>query len=407
MNFNIGRKSKQFIKFYCEHCHHWVQGDKKDISAHNNSQKHKRAHQRDLEKKQLEKKRENARLGIKLDDENDQSKKIKSQSEINLNLYKDPKLEKKEEKKRKFLETQQRNEEKYGNKGNNEDDATLAAQGISQKSQRFNRLNGLAKLGRNPVGNNIWSIVVDDETGKLCFMNALSLEKKFEKPMGLSITVEQNELWEKHKDEKFESETMTKSNELATKIGEWQEVDAHDNYFVKNATIKNMKDQKVEYCGYKEQAKGIDWDPSTESDPGDDQSQRSLDDEQIFDQAENLEEAINNLLDAKNDYETAQDADKVKNERLKALADADFDLDFSKTALPYNRFSKKDTNITEILNENFDNTELDLSPTKKLKTEDNSNIVPLDSRNKVGGFSKFKKKTNKKNLTSIGLEDFN
>jgi len=93
------------------------------------------------------------------------------------------------------------------------------------------------------------------------------------------------------------------------------------------------------------------------------------------------------------------------------LAEHDFDFDFSKTVIPNNDKSKSDKIdiIEDILNAE--------EGSKKLKTK--SDAINLNGNNKEDSdivnigkstspfTTKFKKKTNKKNITTIGMESFN
>jgi hypothetical protein len=43
----------------------------------------------------------------------------------------------------------------------------------------------------------VWELTIDDETGKLCFLNEVSGEKLFQIPVGLKLSKEDQELWQK------------------------------------------------------------------------------------------------------------------------------------------------------------------------------------------------------------------
>ena len=80
--------------------------------------------------------------------------------------------------------------------------------------------------------SSVWDLVVDDETNKLCYMNALSLEKKFTKPIGLTLSKEQTEYWEKNKDKTFEDEkTVRSGKEICANVGEWEEAKPYEDFF--------------------------------------------------------------------------------------------------------------------------------------------------------------------------------
>ena len=88
MQFSMKKKNQ--TQFYCDYCHHWVRGDKKDITAHNASQKHRQKYQRELERKNLEAKRNYARMGYQLEEPDTK--------EASKSIFTDHAAEKREEK---------------------------------------------------------------------------------------------------------------------------------------------------------------------------------------------------------------------------------------------------------------------------------------------------------------------
>jgi hypothetical protein len=198
MNFSLKRNSKQHFKFYCEHCHHWVQGDKRDISTHNNSQKHRQRFQKALEQKNLNSARDRAKMGYTPENATPENPLGNTPASI----YRDPKAEKKAEAQKKWEEIQAKRASQHLEKQTKQKDRTLAAQGISLKmSSQISKKMKSGEMGKS-MGQ-VWDIVVDDETQKICWMNALTLEKHFTKPIGLKISDEQSQLWELNKDKVF------------------------------------------------------------------------------------------------------------------------------------------------------------------------------------------------------------
>jgi len=122
-------------------------------------------------------------------------------------------------------------------------------------------------------------------------------------------------LWENYRDQKWETDTFMRSDQVQTQPGTWQEVPEHEDFYRKNATIKHQKEENVEYCGYVEKAKGIDYYNTDEELLESDASIRSQEDENIYDECENLEEAVNTVLGKKNEDEMGIDSDRIKNER--------------------------------------------------------------------------------------------
>ena len=44
--------------------------------------------------------------------------------------------------------------------------------------------------------NKVWQIMTDPESGKMCFFNNISKQKKFEKPFGLKLSETEQEMWD-------------------------------------------------------------------------------------------------------------------------------------------------------------------------------------------------------------------
>jgi len=86
-----------------------------------------------------------------------------------------------------------------------------------------------------------------------------------------------------------------------------------------NKVVKgNRAGDNVEYCGYTEEVKGVDYhpsDPSEDDTEEDGQSERSADDENIYDNADTWEEAVHKVLNKRGENEMGMDFDRIKNER--------------------------------------------------------------------------------------------
>ena len=135
---------------------------------------------------------------------------------------------------------------------------------------------------------------------------------------------------------------------------------------------------------YNYQKKRLDGDLGQESSEDEKRSERSVEEDQLWDEAPTMKEAIENVLNKRDDYEAGLDQDKVKNDRLKLLAEKDFDLDCIEKNTINIGISKQDNPIYSI-------------------------GVQNPESNATGGFKGFKKKkfdVNKK-IASIGNEDFN
>lgn len=46
----------------------------------------------------------------------------------------------------------------------------------------------------------VWDLVIDEDSGKVVFFNLLTGEKKDEKPFGLMLSKEDDELWQRSRD---------------------------------------------------------------------------------------------------------------------------------------------------------------------------------------------------------------
>ena len=170
MNFRIDKKNSR--KFYCESCGHWIIGNKDDIKNHNGTAMHRKSYERKLKEQHLDSRRAKVRAHVA------------TQEDLSIPLEKTQAERKREEKKKKFEENLKRAQEAMKKK--RESDSMLMAKSIS--------LRGVGgDSGQAPM----WSITIDDDTGKACFLNSLSGEKKFEKPFGLVLDQEDQEFWER------------------------------------------------------------------------------------------------------------------------------------------------------------------------------------------------------------------
>lgn len=197
----------------------------------------------------------------------------------------------------------------------------------------------------------------------------------------------------------FDDQKFSNSTEISGKVGAWGDCEIHEDYFLKYAVVEGKEgadgNEDVEYCGYVEKPLGYDYEKDLEGASEYNESDRSVEDQEVWDQAENVQEAIEEVLNRRGENEVGVDFDKIKNERLKLLAESDFDLDFSNQNPGYG-VGKRDTSMLDILG--------DLqSAEKQLKIEDPKPTATAGA----GGFKGFKKKNVKKNITSIGLDDFN
>lgn len=411
MHFQLSRSGKQY-QFWCDYCHHWVKGNKRDIDAHNKSQKHQKKKEKEMERLNQNAKKNRAKDGIMPDGkERNPEENPMTESEIALAVFKNPLEERKLNRKKKqaeLLEKNEKNKLKEQEAQKNASQALVETEGISMKMagklQRSQILPSLKQMGET-ISAAVWNLVVDNETGYICFQNTFTMEKKFERPLGLKLNPEQQELWENYRDQKWETDTFMRSDQVQTQPGTWQEVPEHEDFYRKNATIKHQKEENVEYCGYVEKAKGIDYYNTDEELLESDASIRSQEDENIYDECENLEEAVNTVLGKKNEDEMGIDSDRIKNERQKLLAENEFDQDFGRSAIPFGMAKKKeregkDVNLVE---------EILQGAKKKLKFEtvDTNGSQKKEEEITKPKFS-FKKKVNnnKKKLTTIGIDDF-
>ena len=159
-------------KFWCDACSHWIEGTREDIKNHNGTALHRKATERKLKEKHADSRRQKVVAGAA------------SGEEHLIPLEKTHGEKKKEEKKKKMMEAMKRVAEREAKK--RDSDAALMAKSISLKA-----IGGPADQGK------IWEVVVDEESGKACFMNVLSGEKKFEKPFGLKLSEEDQEFWDR------------------------------------------------------------------------------------------------------------------------------------------------------------------------------------------------------------------
>jgi hypothetical protein len=101
----------------------------------------------------------------------------------------------------------------------------------------------------------------------------------------------------------------------------------HEDYFLKYAVVEGEGDgnAEVEYCGYVEKPLGYDYEKDQDEASEYNESDRSVEDQEVWDRVENVEEAIQEVLNKRGENEVGVDFDKIKNERLKLLAESDFD----------------------------------------------------------------------------------
>ena len=158
---------------------------------------------------------------------------------------------------------------------------------------------------------------------------------------------------------------------------------------MKHAVVAGQEtNTEVEYCGYKEQPLGYDYEKDADQASEYNESERSVEDQEVWDHADNVQEAIEEVLNKRGENEEGVDFDKIKNERLKLLAENDFDQDFTQKNPGFNAPTKDQISVLDILG--------DLqSGTKKLKTEE-----PKTTAGGGGGFGfkGFKKKNVKQFL---------
>lgn len=157
-------------KVWCDACGHWLEGRRDDIKNHYLTPLHKRKAERKLKEKHTDARRQKVKAGVATGDD------------LTIPMEKTPAEKKKEEKKKKMQDAIKRMAEKQNKK--RESDAALMAKSVSLKT-----------IGGDGEQSKIWDIIIDDDTGKACFRNNLSGEKKFEKPFGLKLTEEEQEFW--------------------------------------------------------------------------------------------------------------------------------------------------------------------------------------------------------------------
>ena len=172
MNFRLEKKNSR--RFYCDACGHWVVGNRDDIKNHNGTAMHRKNYERKLKEQHMDARRNKMKLHIA------------SKDEMTIELEKTVGERKKEEKKKKFEERMKRAQEVMKKK--KESDSMLMAKSISMR--------GVGGEG----GESIWRIEIDEETGKACFFNTLSGDRKFEKPFGLVLNEEDQEFWDQCKE---------------------------------------------------------------------------------------------------------------------------------------------------------------------------------------------------------------
>lgn len=79
---------------------------------------------------------------------------------------------------------------------------------------------------QNPFSG-VWEMMVDIESGKLCFLNKLSGDQVFKKPVGLKLSPQEQELWEeaeKNPGKKFRDPDAPLETKNPTGMGDWIEV---------------------------------------------------------------------------------------------------------------------------------------------------------------------------------------
>ena len=162
-------------KVWCDACGHWLEGRREDIKHHYQTPLHKRKAERKLKDQHTDARRGKVRAGVA------------SGEDLEIPMEKTAAEKKKEEKKKKMKEAIKRMAEKQTKK--RESDAALMAKSVSLKT-----------IGGDGDQSKVWDIVIDDESGKACYMNKLSGEKKFEKPFGLKLTEDEQEFWDRCRD---------------------------------------------------------------------------------------------------------------------------------------------------------------------------------------------------------------
>lgn len=195
-------------KHFCDDCGHWIHGTRDIIRNHMNTPQHKQKHERRI--------REMVAQGRR-----DRGVAVGDLSELGLKMT--AAEQKKNEKKAKQEEFLKKIQEQVEKK--RESDAAL----LSKHKPVSYRDRMQSTQGKQKV----WEIEIDDETGKACFVNKMTGERKFEVPFGLELSPSDEEVWEEA--QMVDWRQMPDVHGLNTKIGEWEEVAPEETFLSKYA----------------------------------------------------------------------------------------------------------------------------------------------------------------------------
>eukprot|EP01017_Pseudomicrothorax_dubius_P009864 TRINITY_DN1343_c0_g5_i1.p1 TRINITY_DN1343_c0_g5~~TRINITY_DN1343_c0_g5_i1.p1 ORF type:complete len:239 (-),score=83.95 TRINITY_DN1343_c0_g5_i1:20-736(-) len=203
-----------------------------------------------------------------------------------------------------------------------------------------------SKKPKNPFGN-VWRLDFDPVSGKVCFINNISGEKRFEKPIGLKLTEWEQKIWEDAEKDKTEAfrpnDEKTLNPEYRGDIGGWQVVDESEDFFKKNAAPAEAEEDEEED-----------------------------EEEEVEDDGMTGKDMIDKWLDDTEGHTNERSKLKVKHEKLKHLIEHNIEIDSN---IPKPTFQKgKTTEKVEAPTEVAPGESL----FKKRKGKSSGVLVPLD-----------------------------
>ena len=181
----FGKRNRAQHRYHCEYCKVFVVGDRSDIKNHNATAIHKKNYQADLDAKHQAARKKKIESGYYDDKQELLQEYAQGQ-------------DKKYQRKSKYEQNKQRNYEQRqaNNQKNSQDDNQLLNQAVS-KDTMFGKGKKKGSKGR---GKKVWDLVIDDVSGKIVFLNVLTGEKRDEKPYGLALSPEDEDLWQRSRE---------------------------------------------------------------------------------------------------------------------------------------------------------------------------------------------------------------
>lgn len=184
MNFSVSKPKKDARRLYCDVCKTTVFGTIVDMRHHKATPMHKRNEERALEEQHKQSRIDKIRRGA-IDP---------TRPEATLNFQKSQREQKNEENKLRMKEMLKKNAEKDHVKKKLSNSNSLIGKSVSLKDRLADRLGKGSVKAR---ASKVWDIIIDRESGKVVFFNSLTGEKSKDKPTGLILDEEDQELWDR------------------------------------------------------------------------------------------------------------------------------------------------------------------------------------------------------------------